>query len=518
MTEAKYGTVEGDTEELTQSLGEFTERELSTVGIDAEQAFEAAKADMNMLAMLCMPDVFKYLFPRVFVAVWEWLLSFVNQDRVFPRLALGLPRGFGKTAVIKLFVLYCIFFTNKRYIVIYCATIEKAQNIVADIAHCLDNNIVKQVFGDWSSALEKDTQNLKKFYFRGRPVVIQAAGVGTDIRGANIFGMRPDIQIFDDIQKRENAESEVETATLKTWFYDTAIKTRSPFGCMYLFLGNMYATKYSLLRELDANPTWFKFITGAILDNSESLWEELYPIAQILDEYETDCAAGRKASFLAEIMNDSTITATAAIDTGLIPHNKFQGEIIHQGNFVIIDPAANRTGSDNTAIGYAEIFDAVPVFTKVIQGQLSPGDTIKEALKLCMENDCRVIFVEGNAYQSTLLYWFGIVCAELKMDGFTFEPIFSGRNSKNSRILGMFPALLTGEILLADGEIRNLCISQIQAFNPATTKNVDELLDVLCYSIIIAAQYGEFLATQAILGRQEVMNVPVRNELQTSCF
>jgi hypothetical protein len=514
----RFGTEEGDRAEVEAAIGEYTEQELSSVSLDAEQISAAAREDLNMLALLCMPDVFKYLFPPVFMAVWSWLLSYVHKERVFPRLALGLPRGFGKTAVIKLFVLYCIFFTGKRYIVLYCATVEKAQNILADVEHCLNNDTVKSVFGDWTAGLEKNTQNLKKFYFRGRPIVLQAAGVGTDIRGANIYGARPDVQIFDDIQKRENAESEVETAALKTWFYDTAIKTRSPFGCMYLFLGNMYATKYSLLRELARNPTWIKFITGAILDTGESLWEELYPLAQILDEYETDVAAGRKASFLAEIMNDETITASAQIDTGLIPQNKFQLEVLHQGNFVIIDPATARSGSDATGIGYCEIFDGTPVFKKVMHERMSPGQTIKNALTMCMENDCRVIFVEGNAYQSTLLYWFGVVCEELRLDGFTFEPIFSGSASKNSRILGMLPALLAGEIFMDDGIVRDLCISQIQQFNPAARKNVDELLDLLCYMIRITAEYGEFLATLSILGRQQIQDIPVRGVLETTTF
>ena len=503
--------------ELASSIAAHDEVKANTVSLSGTDVFNAAREDLNMLALVCYPDVFRYLYPVVFMAVWDWLLSFVNTERSFPRLALGLPRGFGKTAVIKLFVLYCVFFTKKQYVVIYCATLPKAINVLADICGALDTDLVRTVFGDWTSAREMDRADLKKFYFRGRPIALQAAGVGTDIRGANVHGARPDVQIFDDIQKREDAESEVETAALKTWFYDTALKTRSPFGCMYLFLGNMYATPFSLLRELVRNSTWIKFVTGAIRANGESLWEELYPITQILDEYEADVAAGREASFLAEIMNDETITASAAMDTGKIPDNRFAGEVIHQGNAIIIDPSAGKSGSDETAIGYMEIYDATPVFTDVIQGVFSPGDTIKKVLTLCMEKDCRAIFVEGNSYQETLLYWFGVVCENMGIEGITFVPLFTGHSSKNTRIMNMFPALVSGELSLGS-KVKSLVTNQILSWNAAKVKNKDDLLDVCCYMIRIQAEYGEFLATTAILGRQQISSVPVRNELETNCF
>jgi hypothetical protein len=86
---------------------------VSEVAVSTTQAAEMAKISLDFLAGLAMPTIFRYLFPPVFQAVWKWLLSYVHKSRDFSQLALGLPRGFGKTSVIKLFVLYCILFTNK---------------------------------------------------------------------------------------------------------------------------------------------------------------------------------------------------------------------------------------------------------------------------------------------------------------------------------------------------------------------------------------------------------------------
>lgn len=74
-----------------------------------------------------MPTIFQFGFPPVFKAVWQWLLAETFKIRSFPQLALGLPRGFGKTTVIKLYILYCILFTQKKFILIISATATLAK-------------------------------------------------------------------------------------------------------------------------------------------------------------------------------------------------------------------------------------------------------------------------------------------------------------------------------------------------------------------------------------------------------
>src|SRR6202012_6156699 len=114
--------------------------------------------------------------------------------------------------------------------------------------------------------------------------------------------------IFDDIQSREDADSETISTGLETWLYGTAMKAKSPEGCMFLFIENMYPTKWSLLRRIKKNPKWIKFIAGGIIQNKkgdiESLWEGLQPLDQLLSEFEYDWAAGHSEIFYAEVLND----------------------------------------------------------------------------------------------------------------------------------------------------------------------------------------------------------------------
>lgn len=486
--------------------------------VEIASILAACKTDLNMLAAICMPHMFKFLFPKVFLALWQWIRPHFYEERAFPRLAVGLPRGFAKTVVIKLLILYALFYTRKKYIVVFCATLDKAEGVIADICQILSNENVSTIFGDWSMKCVKDRADLKKFWFRGRYVVLRAAGVGTDIRGTNLFEARPDFQVFDDVQKREDAESTVKYEHLKTWFFETAMKTRDPFGCVYVFLGNLYPTEYSLLRELDSNPHWLKFITGCILDSGESLWEDLMPLELLLKEYDFDVSSGRLASFMAEMMNDRTIRTAGGLDISKVPQCTFENEVLHQGNFLIVDPSTGKTGKDPVAIGYAEVYDGVPVLRKLFVGAFSPKETIQRSIQVAIEHNCRFIFVEGVAYQETLVFWFREVCQAAGIEGLIFEPVYPGKHSKNSRIVDdMFPALLRGEIQL-HSSVRNTVLLEASLFRADKKDNRDDILDVCSYIQVIHAKYGGVIASAAMMVIQSTPPVEMLPAHRTCSF
>lgn len=89
---------------------------ITEAAFQAQEVQTLAREEMDFLAALAMPTIFQFGFPPVFKAVWQWLLNEIFRPRHFPQLALGLPRGFGKTTVIKLFILFCILFTQKKFI------------------------------------------------------------------------------------------------------------------------------------------------------------------------------------------------------------------------------------------------------------------------------------------------------------------------------------------------------------------------------------------------------------------
>lgn len=502
-----------------------TERveEIQSVGAQADEARELARQSLDFLAALALPTVFRYFFPPVFKSIWSWLLSYIHKERDFSQLAIGLPRGFAKTTFIKIFLLYVILFTKRTFILVTANTLPKAVAIVSDVCDFLDEPNIRSLFGDWRQGLETDQQVLKKFGFRGRTIIL-AAGTVESVRGLNIKHQRPDVMIFDDIQSKVDAASDVVSEQLESEMYGTAMKAKSPHGCLFIFVGNMYPTKWSLLRRIKQNPTWIKFIAGGILQKEdgtiESLWEDLQPLSQLLTEFSNDQRSGRPEVFYAEVLNDENASVNLLIDTSKIPVCPFEDDFPHgqhQGSYIIIDPSNDKHNSDAVSLGYFELWDGKPVCRELVEGRFSPGDTIRESLKLCFKYNCTLVAIESNAFQYSLLYWSGVVCAQAGIIGINFVDIYSGQRSKNSRILDMFKALLAGDQYLSQAS-RAQAVSQIISFNPMKTNNTDGILDLLTYATKVPELYGEYIASNLTLNLQDVNSIPIRSELETSPF
>jgi len=496
---------------------------IQQVAVSADQVQQNAKESLDFLAALALPTVFRYFFPPVFKAIWSWLLSYIHRERDFSQLAIGLPRGFAKTTFVKIFLLYVILFTKRTFILVCAHSVPKASAIIADICDFLDEPNIRAAFGDWRLGLETDQAVLKKFGFRGRTIVL-AAGTVSSVRGLNVKHQRPDVIVFDDIQSRDDADSEQVSQQLETDLYGTAMKAKSPHGCLFIFIGNMYPTKWSLLRRIKQNPTWVKFIAGGILQRAdgtvESLWEDLQPLEQLLKEFSNDQQSGRPEVFYAEVLNDENASVNLLIDTSKIPACPYETDFsggIHQGSFIIIDPSNDKHNSDAVTLAYFELWDSKPVCREIIEGRLSPGDTIKEALKLCFKWNCSLVAIESNAFQYSLLYWSEQVCSQLGIIGINFVDVYSGQRSKNSRILDMFKALLAGEIYLAS-TVRPQVFTQIQAFNHTKSNNVDGILDCVTYAPKVIELYGEYIASQLTIDLQEANEIPVRSELENCAF
>ena len=134
-------------------------------------------------------------------------------------------------------------------------------------------------------------------------------GVGGSPRGLNIKYVRPDFIIMDDMQSKEQAESQIEAARTLSWMMGTLLKTNDPARCLYVFVGNMYPYPGSILKKLKNSSEWLSFITAAILEDGQSIWPELKPVSVLLQEFKHDTELEHPEIFLAEVMNDENAGA-----------------------------------------------------------------------------------------------------------------------------------------------------------------------------------------------------------------
>ena len=498
--EESLGMIEDPVQELKDLQGR--EQQLNDFKVEVEKAFNLAKQDMNFLAGLAMPDVMEFPYPPTYLAIWEWVTRHFHKVRDFSKLALGMPRGFAKTTVVKLLILYAILFTQKRFILIISNTEQHAKNIIADVVTFLDEPNIKKIFGDALKEMSIDKQELKIFSFMGREIILAGIGAEGSIRGMNLGHRRPDIMVFEDFQTKEDSESELLSQKLIARMFGTIMKAKDPRGCTYLFIANMYPTTGSILRKLKDNPTWTKFIVGGILSNGTSLWEELQPLSQLLEELESDRAAGQEEQFYAEVLNDETAGIKAGIDINKIPACPYDLQVEQpSGRWIIIDPAGEKQTSDLNAVAGFGLYDGKPVMRRIKQGHWSPLELIKQSLLMAIELETTTIVVENVAYQQSLLFWFTHVTEQMQLEGFNFVPINPKSKQKAARIKAMLKGLVrvrdTQEVeQYLSPEVRAVVIRQILDWNPLQPINKDELLDLLAYTPAVLSEYSDLIASE----------------------
>lgn len=452
--------------------------DIQEVAVNPSEAAQSAKADFNFLAALAMPGEFLFAFPSFYITLFHLLTAFKQK---FERFAIGIPRGFAKTTFVKLLCLWYILFSHKHFILIVSANEKKAAAILADVWDMLSGVNIRRIFGNFDAAIEKDDSTTKVFTFRGRQIILWAAGAGTSVRGINRKNKRPDVMILDDIQDKEDAANKELADSLLVWMLSTLMKAKSNFGCTYIFVGNMYPQN-SILEKLKNNSQWTSLIVGGLLADGRSLWEELRPAEELLAEYQSDMEAGHPEVFISEVLNSTEIALASGIDPSKIPFmpSYFQEADSGEGGFIIIDPSSGKKGGDDCTISHYEVHDGIPVLDDILTGTFSPLETIEKAIQLGLERNTRCIAVEGVAYQSTLLFWFDYYCEKEGISGFEFLELSPKGQAKNNRIKRGLIRLLKGEIYLHP-TVRSLVISQIMDWNPLKTTNKDDIIDPIGY-------------------------------------
>jgi len=466
------------------------------IGVTRDEAIAAAKGDMNFFGALCLPDVFRFLFPPIFLSVWQLLTRAAVAEQGQEKLAIGLPRGFGKTIVLKLYVVWLIVFTNRRFILVVCNTAGLAENFVADVADTLSSSNILRVFGDWRLSLEKDTLGLKKFSFRGRSVILAGLGAGSSLRGLNLKYERPDVIIMDDMQSKEEAASPVESEKSLSWMLGTLMKANNKTRCLFVFLGNMYPYEGSILKKLRLNSQWVSFICGAILEDGQSLWPELRSVDDILAELAHDEEMGHPEIFYSEVMNDDAAGSKSGVDFSKIntwyddPHKPDTAD----AGFVIIDPSAGKKTSDDVAIGACLCYEGEPVLRELKAGRFNPLQQCDESIKLASKYGLSAIVVEDVAYQATLAFWMEQRLRQLGLQSaikiLTINP---GGERKVARIKEMLKQLTSsqdGARVWVHKDVRSVVVHQITYFDPTRpAQNKDDILDILAYFYKVIQRY-----------------------------
>jgi len=454
---------------------------------ESKEAFDLGFNNFQFFSELCLPNVCTFVWPYEYIAIWILLIKAIRdkdarQVKRVLRFALGLPRGFAKTTFIKLLVTWLIVYDFVNFILIVCATEPHAENFLADVSEMLSAPNMTAIYGNWAGALAIDNAKLKKASFRRRIVILAAIGSGTSVRGLNIVHERPDFIICDDMQTKENAESDTEALHLLNWFVGTLLKCVDPIFAVVAYIGNMYPQNCILLK-LKENPYWTSLITGCILSDGKSLWEELRPLEALYEEFKHDEALGLAHIWFAEMMNDPILERISLLPKGVLPICPLrEDEINPDAGFCIVDPAGFKNAADDNVCLAVQVMNAVPYVRGMFSGIFNPKEIIDKTIELCNIYGIRIIFVESVAYQQTLCFWF---TEELKRaslsDHFIIREITPKNKSKDSRIRIIIQQLLGLTAYIMSQEVRHKLVFQALQYKIGKKSNRDDILDAHAY-------------------------------------
>lgn len=470
---------------MSAIIGEAAE----TYGFSANDVKKLCQENLNFLGALVLGVLFRCDFPETHLAFFQLLTSDLNDIKKgeASQIALGLPRGFCKTTLLKIYVLWVILFTDIRYILVVSKSATLAEFFIADVCGFLDNPNIVSIFGNWRGSLSRDTLDIKCFSFNNTPRVLQAIGAETSVRGTNINNERPELIVCEDIQSKECADSIIQNENFITWFVGTLLKVKSAFRNQVVFLGNMY-NEQCLLNRLQNSKEWFSFITAAILESKQSLWPEFRSYESLMSEFRNDISMKHPEVFLAEVMNDPLATATSRFDVSKVKEYPYYNETIPDGCFITIDPATGITGGNLTAIILHWIIDGKKITRRVFADLWGSEATVIKALEVALDEGASLIAVENVAYQSELLNKFIKVVNEYNIQGIVLVPVSPKGRSKNSRIKDYLKRITDGtELLHPDAKAEVLF--QAARFNHLSKNNEDDILDGAAYGDEVAEEH-----------------------------
>ena len=481
------------------------QKRMSTMTVDEIVHMNAT--DCNFFAQFMFGATFKFNFPPALVAVWSVLTQALAtlQDYVGEaKLALGIPRGFAKTTMMKLFCAYALIHSRHTFILIIGNVGANAEKSIKDVADLLDQPQVRQLYGNYDGQMDVDRQDEKIFKFADKNCVLKAKGQRSSIRGINIGNRRPDIILMDDAQDEENAKSLVESEALKDWILNTLLPAKSTDGGLDIFVGNTYDQSGAILPQLVKDPEWVSLVLGAILADGTSLWERLHPVRKLLASYRSAVRFDNEGGWLAQYMNIMDVGRNAKFDSRQLQSHWLAFEAKHhlehgledaeiEGKFIVIDPATSKATADEHSIMVGYIIAGMPMCRKVVHRQMTPKEAIAAALALMMDENCYVLFIENVAYQDTLIYWFKEYLDDLRLPPdirmmFKILPVEPERRAKSSRILNAFRQMNVGEIICHPDTHQSI-INEGRSYDRLKSDNEDNVLDTVHYVPIIATKY-----------------------------
>lgn len=436
---------------------------------------------------------------RPFCPLHSTILELLDDDS--KRLvAIAAPRGFGKTTLIGLcFTARKALFRHAPYIVYISATAAEAAQKVKTLARELvENPLIKEIFGNLQGVKwAEEKGEIELVDDKGRPFCfIQAKGAGNQIRGLKWGSHRPSLFLVDDLESKDDAQSEDQRKKLKKWFFGDLMGAldNSDSSTSRIVLIGTVVHQDSLLSNLIDEKTEIDFkdanqeemanlVMGrekfhavrleACDDNYESIWPEFISTQSIRARAEAYRQRGLLDIFFMEFRNMVIAGEEAAFQQSMFryygefsPDFKAELDAGQIDTVVIIDPAKTaNTSSAFTAIiavGFNPIKNKI-YFRECINKRLTPDLIFKEAVDMAVRFNTPNIGIEITGLNNFVTFPFQQYIATQKHYINVVE--IKAIKEKNLRVAALVPFYRMGAIFHNEElHVRGSLESQLLSF------------------------------------------------------
>ena len=318
--------------------------------------------------------------------------------------AIAAPREHAKSTVVTvIFVLYCVCYKLRRFIVIISDTQPQAALQLAAIKEELENNAALQSdFGNLVGDKKWDINDCRTT----TGITLAARGAGQSLRGLRYRLYRPDLVICDDMENEEGVDNSETRDKLERWFVGTVLNLGK--GCQVFVIGTILHYDGLLAKLLDPEKHK-KFVKRryAAVDQEwrpdSVLWPAKWSIESLREKEEVIGSVMFNQEFRNLPISESTQIFK---EEWIVRHAFRREELANKPTFKItyIDPAISQKAT-------ADFFASVTIdvdeqgflyVTRAEQDRMPFTKQVDFILRRADEEQPQAIGIEEQAYQAAL--------------------------------------------------------------------------------------------------------------------
>lgn len=345
---------------------------------------------------------------------------------------IAASRGEAKSTYAMIFILYCICYNLKHYILFIQDVYEQAAIMIESIKAELEFN--QRLKADFPEVFGKSGVWKEGVFITKNNIKVHARGAGQKIRGLKHGAYRPDLALLDDMENDELVQNPSNRDKLENWL-NKAVDNLGEAGAKFdiIYIGTILHYDSVLNRTIN-NPMWQHIIFKAIMQwpDNMPLWEEWEEILRNDGEIEADKfyyshktamdkgailswpdkrdllylmkkrAKIGHAAFDAEYQNDplsgenatfTKFTFWSVLSEPLLMYGAVDPSLGKSGRKG--DPSAILVGGYNKTVGHLKLFEAA------IKKRL-PDKIISDMIYYQRKYNCVMWFVETVQFQEFL--------------------------------------------------------------------------------------------------------------------